>query len=70
VRLRFRSLLGKSVWWRILSLLVNAAVMVKGVVVRDRVSMRHGGTRESREELKVERNERQEEERESERVHL
>ena len=49
MRLRFRSLLGKSVWWRILSLLVNAAVMVKGVVVRDRVSMRHGGTRESRE---------------------
>jgi len=29
-------------------------VEVKGVVVRDRVSMRHGGTLESREELKVE----------------
>lgn len=49
VRLRFRSLVGKSVWWRILSLLMNAAVVVEGVVVRDRVSMRHGGTRESRE---------------------
>lgn len=49
MRLRFRSLVGKSVWWRILSLLMNAAVVVEGVVVRDRVSMRHGGTRESRE---------------------